>query len=378
MAADLLGSILDLSTRTQVPVLIWGAPGIGKSAAVRHWAKARGMECWVVIASLREPSDFSGLPVVGPSPQGNARASVDFVPPRFATEAAEKGGVIFLDELTTAPPAVQAALLRAVLDKAFGDLQLDPTKVTIIAAANPPSLAAGGWDLSPPLANRFLHVDYEVSTPEWAGLDGFPSYWGSPPNIAFRREKVSEADWSVARNLVAGFIRKNPGALLSVPRDTAAQGRPWPSPRTWDFISRMVAVWKTPPKIAENLPTIAGCIGQGPAREFATYVREADLQDPEQILADPSAYRHPARGDLAYIAMNSVMLATKANLTEPRWRAAWEFLGALKDQHMVADVAVIGARFLAPFRTGVADGSSVLPPVPQMVLFPDILGRAGV
>jgi hypothetical protein len=45
---------------------------------------------------------------------------------------------------------------------------------------------------------------------------------------------------------------------------------------------------------------------------------------------------------------------------------------------MVADVAVIGARFLAPFRTGVANGSSVLPPVPQMVLFPDILGRAGV
>ena len=140
----------------------------------------------------------------------------------------------------------------------------------------------------------------------------------------------------------------------------------------------MVAVWKTPSGVAENLGTIAGCIGEGPAREFATYVREADLQDPEQILADPSAYRHPARGDLAYIAMNSVMLATKANLTEPRWRAAWEFLGALKDQHMVADAAVIGARFLSPFRTGVADGSSVLPPVPQMVLFPDILGRAGV
>jgi hypothetical protein len=225
------------------------------------------------------------------------------------------------------------------------------------------------------LANRFLHVDYEVSTPEWAGLDGFPSYWGSPPDIAFRREKVSEADWSVARNLVAGFIRKNPGALLSVPRDTAAQGRPWPSPRTWDFVSRMVAVWKTPSEVAENLGTIAGCIGQGPAREFATYVREADLQDPEQILADPSAYRHPARGDLAYIAMNSVMLATKANLTEPRWRAAWEFLGNLKERHGAADVAVVGARFLSPLRN--VDYSNPLPLVPQLLLFTDILRMAG-
>ena len=375
MAGDALNKILDLATRTQVPVLIWGAPGIGKSAAVRQWAKARGMECWVVIASLRDPSDFSGLPVVGAASHGELLASVHFVPPRFATQAAKKGGVIFLDELTTAPPAVQAALLRAVIDKAFGDLELDPTKVTIVAAANPPSLAAGGWDLSPPLANRFMHIDYEVNPTEWAGLDGFPAYWGSPPAIAFGTESITEADWAIARNLVAGYIRKNPGALLSVPGNTAAQGRPWPSPRTWEFVSRLVATWKTPNAIAANLSTIEGCIGQGPAREFATYVREANLQDPEDILADPPSYRHPARGDLAYATMNSVMLVTNGNLTEPRWRAAWEFLGLLHDRHRAADVAVVGARFLAPLRTG---GTTPMPPVQQMSLFPDILGRANV
>jgi hypothetical protein len=252
---------------------------------------------------------------------------------------------------------------------------LDPTKVTNIAAANPPAWAAGGWDLSPPLANRFLHVDYEVNPTEWAGLDGFPAYWGSPPAIAFGTESITEADWAIARNLVAGYIRKNPGALLGVPEDTAAQGRPWPSPRTWDFVSRMVAVWKTPVVISANLDVIEGCIGKGPAIAFGTYVRDTNLQDPEQILADPSSYRHPARGDLAYATMNSVMLVTKGNLTEPRWRAAWEFLGLLHDRHRAPDVAVIGARFLVTLRTG---GTTPMPIVQQMSLFPDILGRANV
>jgi MoxR-like ATPase len=196
--SDSLKRALDLSRCTQVPLLIWGSPGVGKSAAVRHWASERGLQCWTVIASLREPSDFSGLPVVAPQAGGNV--AVDFVPPRFAREAAIKGGVIFLDELTTAPPAVQGALLRAVLEKAFGDLQLDPSKVTIVAAANPPEQAAAGWDLSPPLANRFMHHNHGVSATEWTRLDGFPSYWGSPPPIRFRRYELDVSQSAQARN----------------------------------------------------------------------------------------------------------------------------------------------------------------------------------
>ena len=68
-----LSSALDLATRTQVPLLIWGSPGVGKSAAVRYWASQRGLECWTVIASLREPSDFSGLPVVAAQDRKSTR-----------------------------------------------------------------------------------------------------------------------------------------------------------------------------------------------------------------------------------------------------------------------------------------------------------------
>jgi MoxR-like ATPase len=106
---------------------------------------------------------------------------VRFAPPRLAVEAARHGGLIFLDELTTAPPAVQAALLRAVVDVAFADLELDPERVTLVAAANPPDEAAGGWDLAPPLANRFVHHTYGLVAQDWT--DAFTGYWGSAPRL---------------------------------------------------------------------------------------------------------------------------------------------------------------------------------------------------
>ena len=144
-----LDNFLSIGLRTRTPGLVIGPPGVGKSASISSWARKNGMETWVVIASLREPTDFAGLPVVSKKTladdSGNEYPVVHFAPPRFAAEASKEGGLIFLDEITTAPPAVQAALLRAVLDLAFGDLELAPGKVAIMAAANPPELAAGGF-----------------------------------------------------------------------------------------------------------------------------------------------------------------------------------------------------------------------------------------
>jgi hypothetical protein len=369
-----LSSALDLATRTQVPLLIWGSPGVGKSAAVRYWASQRGLECWTVIASLREPSDFSGLPVV--AAQAGGASSVDFVPPRFATQAAERGGVIFLDELTTAPPAVQAALLRAVLDKAFGDLQLDPSKVTVVAAANPPEQAAAGWDLSPPLANRFLHHDHSVSATEWAGLEGFPTYWGAPPAIRFRRGGLDDAKWAEARNLVADFIRSKQDILLAVPSAASAQGRAWPSPRSWDHVSRLVASWGNPKvDVPKNSGSIKGCVGEGAAKEFVEFVSKRDLQDPEEILANPASYRHPLRGDQRWAVMNAVVITTANKLSELRWKAAWKFLGDLYDRHSAGDIALVGARILGPYRTR---HDPHLPLTPETLRFQKLLGLSGV
>jgi hypothetical protein len=212
--------------------------------------------------------------------------AVRFAPPRFAVEADREGGVIFLDELTTAPPAVQAALLRAVVDKAFGDLELDPDRVTLVAAANPPSEAAGGWDLAPPLANRFTHQTYTLSPETWT--EEFPGYWGQPPALSFGGEALPEEDWSPSRSLVAGFLRARPHLLLKVPGEASARGQAWPSPRSWDFASRLHGgLQRAGAAMNEILPLLAGCVGDGPALEFLNWVRELDLPDPEELLAHP-------------------------------------------------------------------------------------------
>ncbi|GAB3827967.1 hypothetical protein GCM10027610_012050 [Dactylosporangium cerinum] len=125
---------LTLAVAADLPVLLWGEPGIGKTAALTQLAEALDLPLTTVIASVHEPSDFSGLPVVGDDP---AVQGVPMAPPDWAVRLVRAGrGLLFLDELSTAPPAVQAALLRLVLERRVGALRLPPG-VRIVAAANP-------------------------------------------------------------------------------------------------------------------------------------------------------------------------------------------------------------------------------------------------
>ena len=166
---------LALAVAARVPVLLWGSPGTGKTSVVRSLAGAYGLPAETVIASIREPSDFAGLPIVH---HDGTYPRVDFAPPRWAQRLAAAGeGVLFFDEISTAPPAVQAALLRVVLERTVGDLEL-PAGVAVVAAANPPEQAASGWELSAPLANRFCHLDWAVDGR--AVADGLSGGWPVP------------------------------------------------------------------------------------------------------------------------------------------------------------------------------------------------------
>lgn len=350
---------LALAVQARIPTIVWGAPGIGKTSAIYSIADGLGLHAECIIASLREPSDFAGLPIV-------AGQRVVLAPPAWAERIVarhEEGGasILFFDEISTAPPATQAALLRVVLERQVGDLKL-PDDTAIVAAANPAEMAAGGWDLSAPLANRFCHITAGVDAGAWAeGIVGgfetpvprLPSTW---------QEYLPQA-----RATVAGFIKRRPGLLLAIPNSESERGQAWPSPRSWEMATRALAV--TLATGEQDLALVAGCVGGAAVAELANYIRELDLPDPEELLADPDSFVMPARGDIAYATLAAVAAAARTNMTVERWLAAWQIIRKAADS--APDVAASAARSLAR-----AHNSSL--PVPNITNLAPVLRAAGL
>lgn len=347
----------------RVPVLVWGGPGIGKTSAVREMAAAAALPCEVVIASIREPSDFAGLPVVG-------RGGVTFAPPKWAERLNAAGrGVLFLDEITTAPPAVQAALLRVVLERAAGDLAL-PDGVAIVAAANPPDQAADGWDLAPPLANRFCHLDWVLDAPEWA--EGMLAGFSVPEVPTFDAVELDRHALRIHAALGA-FVRARPALLYASPDDEAGAGRAWPSPRTWAMAARLLAAAEMRGlDLGVAAMLVAGCVGPAAATELLAWRSDLELPDAEAVLADPGSFRLPERGDRAYAALCAVVAAVVADTTAARWEAAWRAVEVGVREGM-ADVAVAAVRTLARHRP---DGAR--PPADVLRALAPVLRSAGL
>ena len=351
---------LSLAVAAHVPVLLWGPPGAGKSSAVEDMCRSIDLTFEVVIASIREPSDFSGLPVI-------TENGVEFAPPRWAKTLSEAGnGVLFLDEISTAPPAVQAALLRVVLERVVGDLAL-PDELAIVAAANPPDQAADGWDLSAPLANRFCHLDWhvDVMTVATGLVAGFPT-----PVIPTLPE-----DWKnqipIAAGLVGGFLSVRQSLVIQPPMERALAGRAWPSPRTWEMLARLLAAaFAVECSLETKRNLVIGCVGDGAGLEFLNWVQELDLPDPEAALIDPDSVVFPERGDRLYAALSAVAGAVASDPTPDRWLAGWRVLEKAAGQS--PDIGAIAAKVLAQIRP---DGVSA---PPEASVFLPVLEAAGL
>ena len=347
-----------------VPVLLWGGPGVGKTSVVEQVALGLGWHLETVIASICDPTDFKGMP-------RDAGDRTTFSPPEWAVRVAEAGGgLVFLDEISTAPPSVQAALLRPVLTGVVGDLVL-PAGTRFVAAANPPEQAADGWDLSAPLANRFVHLDWKV--PAAVVSDGF--VYGFAPIVVPDIDPATAAVLTNAvRRSVGAFISARPDLVHCLPDASAARGRAWPSPRSWDIAARVIGHARAGgvTKGAQQ-QLLAGAVGTSAAREYLAWERKLDLPDIEAALRSGGTIELPATPDRIVAVCGALVAAITDDPTKARCDAAVNgVLVTVADAGHV-DLAIVALRRMA---THVKTSEAVLTPA-AVGHFAGLLGRMG-
>lgn len=330
---------ISIAIQARLTVLLWGEPGVGKTAFIQGLAARLGVPAIPILACLRDPTDFGGLPF----PKEN---HFTYLPPEWAYKVSRMptndlglSAILFFDELSTAREAVQAALLTLLLERRAGDFQL-PDSVAFLAAANPPESNQAAIELLAPLANRVLHVDWNIDI-EYLRI-GFTTGWPKPdvPLI-----KVSGFPERVRKyhSLIASFWQRRPDLVHKRPHNEVEASRAWPSPRTWEFAARYLAAWEGSgaSQDAQALG-VQGLVGEGAALEFLGWLEELDLPDPGQVLFGKA--KLPTRNDQLHAVISSVVAYIASQPQQQTWEAGWQFARRLAQTHR--DLAFLVVRSL--------------------------------
>lgn len=285
---------LKLAFQTGRPVFLHGAPGVGKSDAVKQAALETARNLIDVRAILLDPVDMRGLPTVN----GDGRAA--WAMPDFMPRADRDGakGVLFLDELNAAPQSVQAACYQLVLDRKLGDYRL-PDGWTVIAAGNRETDRAVVNKMPSALANRFIHLSVDVDLDDWV-------------------------KWAITNDLpteLIAFMRFRPELLHSF--DPQSKEKAFASPRTWAFAADLLQA-KPDPAIEADM--YSGTVGEGPAAELMGFLRIfRSLPDPTAVLMHPDTA--PVPDDPATLYALCGALARKAD--RDNFGRATQYIGRL-------------------------------------------------
>ena len=227
------------SLQTRRPVFLWGPPGIGKSDVVKQIGEDAGREVIDVRLALWEPTDIKGIPYY------NADAGkMVWAPPAELPTDPESTALIFLDELNSAPPAVQAAAYQLILNRRVGTYHL-PAGVDVVAAGNREGDRGVTYRMPSPLANRFIHLEMKVDFDDWQ-------------------------DWATLNKLhpeVVGYVAFAKQDLYDF--DPKGASKSFATPRSWMFVSDLLDDDDTDIDTLHNL--IAGAIGDGLAVKFMAH-----------------------------------------------------------------------------------------------------------
>ncbi len=268
----------------KLPTFIWGSPGIGKSSIVKQIAEEKSLEFIDVRLSLLDPTDLKGIPFYNKESNEAVWASPDFLP-----KSGE--GILFLDEINSAPPSIQAAAYSLILDRKVGNYIL-PDGWAIVAAGNLESDRGVVYHLPSPLANRFVHLNLDVDYSQWRA-------------------------WAINNKInaeVIAFLAYDNDKLFTF--EPTSNQKAFATPRSWEFVSNILDT-NLDDKIM--IETIAGAIGNEVANSFFAFRKVmSKLPNLDDILDGKEAeFEHNAQILIALTTGLSIkaLNATKEQLT---------------------------------------------------------------
>jgi len=252
MKASNITKVVNKLIVKKLPVFIWGAPGIGKSSIVKQIASEQGLEFLDLRLSLLDPTDLKGIPFFNAETNEGVWAKPSFLP-----SAPDSKGILFLDEINTAPPAVQASAYQLILDRKVGEYEL-PEGWSIVAAGNRENDRGVVYKMPPPLANRFVHFEMDVDFDDWKA-------WAYSAKID---------------SSVIGYLAYDKSMLFTF--DATSNEKSFATPRSWEYVDSII---KSGIDAELILDSISGAVGREAAVGYISFKKVMkDLPDLNTIL----------------------------------------------------------------------------------------------
>ena len=284
-----------LATRggAHTPVMLWGPPGAGKSQLVAQAAARHGAPVIDVRLAQMEPTDLRGIPF-------RDGRNVVWSVPAMLPDAGRHGvrGILFLDEITSAPPTVTAAAYQLILDRRLGEYRV-PEGWAIVAAGNRQGDRGLVYQMPSPLANRFTHFDLEPDLDDWIA-------WAHGLGIDAR--------------LIA-FLRFRPELLFDL--DAARASHAFPSPRSWEFAHRALQKFGADPDLLAD--ALSGCVGAAAALACKTFIEHIGVLPDVAAIAAGREAEVPGPIDLQY-AVAAALVRHVARLDSAERTRAIEYV----------------------------------------------------